>query len=480
MSLKAYTETAKNHKTYIIDATLREGAQAPGVKFNVPQSVEIAQSLRAIGVDMIEVGHPYASALEFDRVRAVVEEIGGAFVLAHARAKHSDIEAVQKAGAHWVGIFVGVNPLSREVKFKGRSVDEILAMAGEAIEYAHSLNLKVRFTIEDASRTDMDLLVKAYQVALDHGAERLCYSDSVGIAEPDLLFQVIQHLHATLSFKDLEIHCHNDRGLAVANTLAAFDAGANWVSSSVNGIGERVGITDTVTIMANLHFKYQHSLKNPELLQLVSQLVKAITRGKLENQQPIVGRHAFTHTSKLHQQFVERNHKAYEWIAPEIFNRSHELSQKMLPSDPASWITKPPIISATELKYHRHGPGQRHVMIDDRFVQDCRCYCIVRTVEDVSQEVSHVDSHRHHVDSLFLFLGNEDQMTGLKVKVFLDDQEFEVESPVSIFIPAGVEHTYKFISGSGLFINNVFSDNYNESLLEPILEFKWSFKPETP
>ena len=104
----------------------------------------------------------------------------------------------------------------------------------------------------------------------------------------------------------------------------------------------------------------------------------------------------------------------------------------------------------------------------------------MRTVEDVSQEVSHVDSHRHHVDSLFLFLGNEDQMTGLKVKVFLDDQEFEVESPVSIFIPAGVEHTYKFISGSGLFINNVFSDNYNESLLEPILEFKWSFKPETP
>lgn len=469
LPLKAYTEKTKHRKIHIIDATLREGAQAPGVYFNLTHSVEIARSLRKIGVDVVEIGHPYASQQEFERVQAVVAAIGGEHVLAHARAQTVDIEAVHKTGAHWVGIFVGINPLSREVKFKGRSFDEILTLATQAIDVAHRLQLKVRFTIEDASRTDMDLLLKAYQIALAHGAERICYSDSVGIAEPEPLGAVIHHLAQALSFPTLEIHCHNDRGLALANSLAAVAAGANWVSATVNGIGERVGITDTLPLMTNLHFNYQRPLHHAHLIQKVSQWVRAVTRGKLEHQQPIVGKHAFMHTSKLHQQFVERNHQAYEWIDPTVFDRKHTLAQKQLPQDPAKWITKPPIISATELKYHRHGPGNRYVMIDDRFVEDCRCYCIVRTVEAVAEQVeSHVDSHRHHVDSVFLFLGNEPQMTGLKVAVYLDSQAFEIESPVSVFIPAGVEHTYKFISGSGLFINQVFADNYNESLLESL------------
>jgi hypothetical protein len=340
--LKAYTEKTKHRKIHIIDATLREGAQAPGVYFNLTHSVEIARSLRKIGVDVVEIGHPYASQQEFERVQAVVAAIGGEHVLAHARAQTVDIEAVHKTGA-------------------------------------------------------------------------------------------------------------------------------NWVSATVNGIGERVGITDTLPLMTNLHFNYQRPLHHAHLIQKVSQWVRAVTRGKLEHQQPIVGKHAFMHTSKLHQQFVERNHQAYEWIDPTVFDRKHTLAQKQLPQDPAKWITKPPIISATELKYHRHGPGNRYVMLDDRFVEDCRCYCIVRTVEAVAEQVeSHVDSHRHHVDSVFLFLGNEPQMTGLKVAVYLDSQAFEIESPVSVFIPAGVEHTYKFISGSGLFINQVFADNYNESLLESL------------
>lgn len=478
MSLKPYSCTPKKSNTFIIDTTLREGAQTPGLTFNVLQSVEIAQALIDIGVDLVEIGHPCASKNEFDRVKAVVDQIGGAYVLSHARAMDVDIEAVQKTGAHWVGIFVGVNQLSREVKFNGRSVDEILKLAAQAIDYAHHLNLKVRFTIEDASRTDMDLLIKAYEMALQHKVERLCYSDSVGIAEPILLHQVIHYLKTKFSFADMEIHCHNDRGLALANTLAAVDAGANWISSCINGIGERVGIADTIAIMTNLHFKYQKPLKNPYLFESVSKLVKAITRRNHEHQTPVIGKHAFTHTSKLHQKFVERNQKAYEWISPELFRRAHTLASKTLPEDPAQWITKPPIISATELKYHRHGPGERYVMIDDRFVEDCRCYCIVRTVDQVTfQEIGHVDPHRHHVDSLFLFLGNEQQMTGLKVIVFLNDQTFEVESPASVFIPSGVSHAYQFVSGSGIFINQVFSDNYNASLLEPI-EKSASQEPE--
>ena len=386
MFLKSYTDAPKRRKTHIIDATLREGAQAPGVTFNVEQSVEIARALMLIGVDTVEIGHPYVSCHEFQRVKVVVDCIGGEKVLAHARAQAVDIEAVKNTGAHWVGIFIGINPLSRAVKFKNRSVDEMLEMASSAIKYAHSLSLKVRFTVEDSSRTDIGLLLKAYNMAMDHGVARLCYSDSVGIAEPNLLYQVIKHIHTVLSPSNFEVHCHNDRGMAVANTLAAFDAGANWASSSVNGIGERTGIADTITMMSNLYYKYQRALKNTSLFQSVGELVKSITRSDLEHRQPIIGKYAFTHTSKLHQKFVKINSEAYEWISPEIFNRSHKFHQKSLSNDPATWIIKPPIISATELKYHRHGPGDRHVMIDDRFVQDCRCYCIVRTVKEVKSQ----------------------------------------------------------------------------------------------
>ena len=131
-------------------------------------------------------------------------------------------------------------------------------------------------------------------------------------------------------------------------------------------------------------------------------------------------------------------------------------------------INYPPIISASELKYHRHGPGDRYVMIDDRFINDCRQYCIVRNIEVEKGEIveAHVDAHRHTCDSLFLFIGKNKDLTGLTVIVTIEGEERLVSSPASVFIPAGLYHTYKVVEGYGLYINHVLSGNYNDSLLE--------------
>lgn len=456
------------HPIAIIDTTLREGNQCPGVRFNIAQSVEIANALIKSGVDCVEVGHPFATEHEFERVRAVTKQFPDFPVLAHARAKTQDIDAVKAAGANWVGIFLGINESARKTRLNNRSIPQVLDMIREAIQYAKSLDLKVRYTLEDASRTRTDLALKAYEVACEAGADRICYSDSVGCDTPETLSKKIKALKA-INFSDvpIEVHCHNDRGLAMANALAALSAGATWISSSVNGIGERCGITDTISLLANLYYEFNHPLPKDGQLKKLSRLVSGITRQTISMQHPIVGANAFKHTAKLHRDAVKKDMEAYAWINPSVFGEENVIDCIGLPDQLTSCVLKPQIISATELKYHRHGPGDRYVMLDNRFLKDCRSYCIIREVQRVEkQDHSHVDSHRHHVDSMFLFIGDESQMNGLEVEVMLDNQWFPVKSPSCVFIPAGIEHSYRFIAGSGKFINFVLAGNYNDSLLE--------------
>jgi 2-isopropylmalate synthase len=452
----------------IIDTTLREGNQCPGVRFSVKQSLEVASALIKSGINCVEIGHPFAAPLEFERVKAVAQLSPNFPLLAHARAKKSDIDAVKATGANWVGIFVGINESARKTRLNNRSIDQICDMIRESIQYAKVLGLKVRYTLEDASRTELSLALKAYTVACAAGADRICYSDSVGCDTPERLSSRIKALETIKSPQvAIEVHCHNDRGLAMANALAAIRAGATWISSSVNGIGERCGITDTITLMANLHYEFNYPLPKEGQLKKLSRLVSGISRQSISMQHPIVGVNAFKHTAKLHRDAVKKDMEAYAWINPHVLGEENIIDCIGLPDKLEAYLLNPKIISATELKYHRHGPGDRYVMLDNRFLKDCRSYCIIREVEQVEeQKKSHVDSHRHHVDSLFLFIGNEKQMTGLNVEVMLGEQWFPVQSPASVFIPGGIEHSYRFISGSGKFINFVLADNYNESLLE--------------
>ncbi len=453
----------------VIDATLREGLQAPGVRLDVRASTEIAATLARLGIDAVECGHPAVSEVERTRIRAVRGVLDHVPLLCHARATVGDVRAAAEVGADWVGIFLGVNPLSLAARHGLGTREKALARIADVTSEAVKLGLKVRFTVEDTSRTGFEDALAAYRSALGAGASRICFADTVGALTPDDLRRRVADLAAALPGLPIEAHLHDDRGLALANALAALDAGASWISASVNGLGERCGIVDLAALLANLALDGRRTLDEPALLQDLSERVAAHARAPVDARRPVVGRHAFTHTSRLHRRAMEQDPKAYQWLDPTRVGRTHAFAEPALDPIPDAVITVPPVISATELRHHRHGPGERYVMIDERFVRDCRQYCIVRRVPRLdSYGAGHVDRHTHTCDSLFVFLGDQPDLTGLSVEVVIGDRTFGLDSPASVFVPAGVEHTYGVRCGGGLFINHVLSGSYNESLLDPV------------
>ncbi len=308
----------------LVDCTLREGNQVPGVNFDVDESVKIAMRLSAIGVDYIEIGHPYASEKEFNRVAAVCQVLPAANILSHARARYEDIDAVARAGASWVGIFAGVNEYSQKYRLQ-RSQDQIFRIIAEAIRYAKKNGLAVRYTVEDASRTSKEDLLKAYSVAMKSGADRICFADSVGANDPKSVNEIVSLLLQCFPEAKLEVHFHDDRGLALANALAAIAAGVTHVSCSVNGIGERSGITDTCTLIANLVFLGVEEKFRAGCLMELSGAVSEITNVWPDAWRPVVGKNSFTHTSKLHVAASSRNEDCYHWIEPHLLGRSSNL-----------------------------------------------------------------------------------------------------------------------------------------------------------
>ncbi|WP_305783560.1 LeuA family protein [Symbioplanes lichenis] len=305
----------------VVDCTLREGNQSPGTAFDPVNSVVVAAALHAANVQHVEIGHPSASANERARTEAVVRTGLFTSVMGHSRAHASDIRAVADTGASWVGIFLGVNEYSQRFRLR-RDAAEIISTIGPSVALARSLGLRVRYTVEDASRTPYPDMLKAYLVAIDAGAERVCFADSVGICDPAEVRSVISALRRDLPPVDLEVHFHDDRGLALANTLEAIGSGATHVSSSVNGLGERCGIVDTCMLVANLHHLGVPCGVDPATLYDLSQTVAEAAGDDPGLRRPVVGRHSFTHTARLHQVAVRREPACYNWRPPAEFGRS--------------------------------------------------------------------------------------------------------------------------------------------------------------
>ena len=452
----------------VIDSTLREGMQSESGTFSLDQSVEIAKLLSSSGVvDTIECGHPQISEKEQKRVAAVVKASAGIPVLTHARLRRSDIEQAASTGAEWVGVFLGVNNLSAKYRTGLLSYSETIRQIETVLPVAQKLGLKVRFTIEDATRTQWEQIKTAVDAALGFGASRICFADSVGIAEPAQIATLFRTFKDYWPEVETEAHFHDDRGLAMANALAAVDSGVDYISTSVNSLGERAGITDLATFVVNQHLRTGKELPSPGALAELSRRVGAYSRSFPDDRRPIVGNNIFRHSSRLHMRAVEAKPETYEFINPELLGLKRKLGKDPVSRKIDDLIVIPPIISATELRHHRHGPGDRYVLVDNRMVSSANQYCIARKIPDGEHPpTGHVDPHTHHCDSLFVFLGDSQGFSGLTVEVLVGNETRVVHSPASVFIPAGEVHAYRPMKGGGTYINYVLSGDYNSSLLE--------------
>jgi len=308
----------------ILDSTLREGEQTPYVNFLIDEKIEIARLLDTVGVDMIEAGDPSVSANIFMAIKRIAGLRLHAEIVAHSMATKSGIDLAKETGAERVAIFYPTSKIHLETKVHKTQVETVKIVC-EHIAYARSLGMKVRYTPEDASRTEMDFLVEVCNQAISAGADRISYADTTGIHQPHTMFEVISQLRARLLPCKIDVHCHNDLGLALANAMAGIRAGADCIHTTVNGLGERTGIPDlaeTIVAFHNLENVSRYRLEG--LMDLSSYLEKA-TGFFLAPNKPITGQNAFSHKAGVHTDGVIKNPATYEGFDPAILGRERKI-----------------------------------------------------------------------------------------------------------------------------------------------------------
>jgi 2-isopropylmalate synthase len=299
----------------ILDTTLREGEQVASVSLTREQKLSLAQMLSDFGVDFIEI-----SPLVSEEQKAIAREMNSAglkpAVVSHVRAKKEDIDLALSCDSSWVGLFQSTSQIQLESKLK-ISEEEALSRATEAITYAKEYGLKVRFTCEDASRTSLPFLKKMCTSAEAAKADRISIPDTVGAMSPQKMGALIREVHSAVS-TPLDVHCHNDLGLALANSLAAYEAGATCVHTSINGVGERTGIVRLAELVVAIELLYgEKPGVKKEMLTLLSRTFSEYTQTPESPYMPIVGTNAFRHKGGTHLSAVLRNKETYEIIPPE-------------------------------------------------------------------------------------------------------------------------------------------------------------------
>ncbi len=460
----------------MLDSTLREGEQFRGVCFSIKEKILLANKLRDFGVGIIEIGQPGISEVEKQNCIKITQAVKDIDILVHSRANIADVLAARETMAQWIGIWASYNDISLATKFSNKSRDWIKNEVIKSIQLAKKLGFKVRFTIEDASRTSFDHIYELGISAVDAGADRISLADTVGGWHPNQCYEAVKFAKEKFAC-EIEVHLHNDIGLAHANAISAIDAGATVIDASILGIGERAGICGLVPLAMSLDRFYGVKCFNFKLSQELANAVSRIGCFNVEPNHPLVGCNAFTHVSKYHAKAMDNNPEAYEAINPIDFARNrniivNNLDRKEMQRINHDLEVKTPFIKcASELLHHRDGVGSRWVFMDNRVDERSHVYIIERIFDidysDLYQP--HVDSHAHNCDSTFVFMGNNSDGTGLKVSVTFGEGEQQitkiVDSPASVYIPANVYHSYSYISGTGRFLNFVLSPNYNESII---------------
>lgn len=313
----------------VLDTTLRDGEQAAGVSLNPGQKLEIALQLEKLGADIIEAGFPASNPEDYEAVELISKNLTNPIICAFARATKGDIdkaiESIKFAKKKRIHLFLATSKIHLDSKLK-KSEEQALQMIFEGISYAKSFGIEVEFTPEDGSRTEMDYLFKVIRTALEAGATIINIADTVGDSQPFRFYERVRSVYENFE-KEIEsgkmklsVHCHNDKGQAVANTLMGVLAGATQIEGTINGIGERTGNAALEEVVMNIesareYFKAYTNIKKSEIFK-TAQLVSRLTKLSIPKNKPLVGENAFCHESGIHQHGMLNNPKTYEVFDP--------------------------------------------------------------------------------------------------------------------------------------------------------------------
>ena len=311
----------------IFDTTLRDGEQSPGASMNPNEKLEIARQLERLGVDAIEAGFPISSQGDFESVKLVAENIKGCQIVGLARTQPADIEraweAVRHAEAPMIHVFIATSPIHMEHKLRLKP-EQVLEEAVFAVKAARRFVSFVEFSAEDATRSDPEFLCKVFEAVLDAGATCINIPDTVGYTVPGEYGRLLDTIRDKVPDIDramISVHCHNDLGLAVANTLTAFEHGATQVECTVNGIGERAGNCSMEEVVMALrtrkdYFAYRTQI-NTEQIYPTSRMVTGITGIRVQPNKAVVGANAFAHEAGIHQDGMLKEKTTYEIMTPQ-------------------------------------------------------------------------------------------------------------------------------------------------------------------
>lgn len=320
-------------KLTFFDTTLRDGEQAPGNTMSPKQKLEIAVALESMGVDIIEAGFPASSTEDFEACRMIADTVKGSVVCGFARCVDEDILAVanslKNAKHPAIHIFLPVSDLHIEKKL-GTSRKELLKLAEQTLEKVSKQFKTIYFGLEDTTRSDRGFLIELINLISSYKVSSITIADTVGYSQPDEIFELVSDLKNKFPNQDFGIHCHDDLGLATANTLAAIRAGIDQVQVTINGIGERAGNTALEEILANLIVRPDFyndivlNIKSSKIKEVSDLVYKTLDRS-VPFEKPVAGVNAFRHEAGIHVDGLNKDLKTYEILEPEKFGYIREI-----------------------------------------------------------------------------------------------------------------------------------------------------------
>ena len=322
-----YNDSERDKKYIkILDSTLREGEQHPGVSFSNKQRIQIAWMLDSFGVDQIEIS-PIVSLDHRDATRIILKQGLKADIVAHVRAIKSDVDVAIDCNASWVATYLGISDIHLSSKLR-ISREEAKIRALEVADYIKSHGLKSRFTMEDASRTDPAFLLDMCKEISNRGMERISIPDTVGIMRPRGMYNIVKFVHDGIdtSKTSLDVHCHNDVGLALSNALSGCEGGADQIHTTIDGIGERTGIPTLAetAVALNLIYKSNNDFRL-HMLKDLSRTISEYTKIPIHESKPLVGDSSYKHKAGTHLAAILRNPSAYEIIEPKLVGNRRKI-----------------------------------------------------------------------------------------------------------------------------------------------------------